>query len=78
MSKIPLRISLTIPTCPFNIENVLKDVLEYLPISLNIKVKDILKHLYISFNTSDVLKDTFTYPQILRIYSRISLNIIKS
>ena len=45
---------------PFNIENVLKDVLEYSAISLNSKINDILKHPYISLNISGVLEDTFT------------------
>ena len=60
MLRACLRISLTILTYPFNIENALKDVLEYLSISLNIKVNDILKHPYVSLNISDVLEDTFT------------------
>ena len=60
MLRTCLRISLTILTYPFNIENALKDVLEYLSISLNIKVNDILKHPYVSLNISDVLEDTFT------------------
>ena len=60
MLGISLRISLTILTSPFNTEIVLSDVLEYLSISLNIKVKDILKHPYTSLNISDVLEDTFT------------------
>ena len=77
MLKIPSRISLTLLTYPFNIENVLNDVLEYLSISLDIKVEDILKHLYTSLNINDILKGTFTYPQMLRISVRISLNLIK-
>ena len=59
MLKIPSRISLTLLTYPFNIENALKDALEYLSISLNIDVNEFLKHPYISLNISDVIEDTF-------------------
>ena len=51
--------TLTMLAYLFNIEKVLKDVLEHLSIS-NIKVTDILKHPYRSLNISDVLEDTFT------------------
>ena len=59
MLRTSLRMTLTMFTYLFNIENVLKDVLEHLSIS-NIKVTDILKHRYLSLNISDVLEDTFT------------------
>ena len=72
-----MKISLTILKYPWIFEDILKDVVEYLEISFNIKAKDILKHHYISFNINDILKETFKYHWTLRISLRISSNIIK-